>query len=125
MTYDQNNIFAKVLRGELPNTTVYEDDHVLAFKNIHPQAPVHVMMIPKGAYTDIDDFHAKATDDEIVAFSRALPVVTKTLNLNADGFRVISNCGADGGQEIAHYHIHILGGTRLGALVQDGLTSEN
>jgi histidine triad (HIT) family protein len=119
-TYDDDNIFAKILRGELPNTTVYEDDHVLAFHDIAPQAPVHILVIPKGRYIAQDDFHAQASDAEIVAFWRAVAKIARDEGLTADGHRVIANQGAAGGQEIPHFHVHILAGRRLGPILAPG-----
>ena len=118
-TYDDDNIFAKILRGELPNTTVYEDDHVLAFNDIAPQAPVHVLVIPKGRYIAQDDFHNQASDVEIVAFWRAAAKIAQDLGITAAGHRLIANQGAASGQLVPHFHVHIIGGRRLGALVAD------
>lgn len=115
--YDDQNIFAKILRGEIPNKTVYEDDHVLAFEDINPHAPVHVLVIPKGPYTDIHDFSANATDLEITAYYRAFPIILEKLGLDKDGFRTIANSGVNGGQEVPHFHSHILGGTKIGPMV--------
>jgi diadenosine tetraphosphate (Ap4A) HIT family hydrolase len=118
-TYDDDNIFAKILRGELPNTTVYEDDHVLAFNDIAPQAPVHVLVIPKGRYIAQDDFHLSASDEEIAAFWRAVAKISRELGVTGDGHRVIANQGAASGQLVPHFHVHILAGRRLGPLVAD------
>lgn len=118
MSYDSNNIFAKILRGEIPCKKVYEDDHVLAFHDIAPQAPSHILVLPKGAYRDMTDFSAKAGADEIAALFRAVGKVAKGQGLDETGYRVISNCGANGGQEVPHLHLHILGGRRLGRMVQ-------
>lgn len=115
--YDDNNIFAKILRGEIPNSTVYEDEHVLAFEDINPQAPVHILVIPKGRYIAIDDFGANATAEEIKAFHAAISKIVKEKALDKEGFRVISNTGLNGGQEVPHYHAHILAGKRLGPLL--------
>ena len=115
--YDENNIFAKILRGEIPNDTVYEDAHVLAFNDINPQAPVHILIIPKGAYTDIADFSAHASAEEITAFYRALAQITQDKELIKNGFRSIANTGLNGGQEVPHFHMHILGGKALGAMI--------
>lgn len=117
MSYDDQNIFAKILRGEIPNKTVYEDEHVLAFEDINPHAPVHVLVIPKGPYTDIHDFNSRASDIEIIAYTRAVPKIIEKLELEKDGFRVIANCGVNGGQEVPHYHCHILGGRKIGPMV--------
>ncbi len=118
MTYDDNNIFAKILRGDIPaNQMVYEDDHVLAFWDIAPQKKTHILIIPKGAFVDINDFATRATDEEICALIRVIPKITKKLGLHENGFRVISNIGNHGGQEVPHLHLHILGGEPVGLLV--------
>jgi diadenosine tetraphosphate (Ap4A) HIT family hydrolase len=117
-TYDAENIFAKILRGEIPCNKVFEDDHTLAFHDINAQAPVHVMVIPKGAYINMDDFSAKASDDEITAFTRAIGHVARMLNLAEDGYRVIANIGDHANAEVPHLHVHILGGKNLGRLVE-------
>lgn len=116
--YDSNNIFAKILRGEIPCKKIYEDDHVLSFHDIHPQAPSHILVIPKGAYVSMDDFTAKASDGEIAALMRALGNIAREQGLDAEGYRVISNCGLHGGQEVPHLHLHLLGGRKLGKMVQ-------
>lgn len=115
-TYDDNNIFAKILRGEIPCEAVYEDDYVLAFKDIAPQAPVHVLVIPKGAYISIEDFGANGSAAEVHGFYAALSTITSQLSLSENGFRVIANTGAHGGQEVPHYHVHILGGEPVGPM---------
>ncbi|MBL8707943.1 MAG: histidine triad nucleotide-binding protein [Rhodospirillaceae bacterium] len=117
MAYDTNNIFAKILRGEIPNDTVYEDEHVLAFRDIRPQARVHVLLIPKGAYESLEDFSAKASEAEIVAFTRAIATVSKLAGTDVTGYRAIANTGADGHQEVPHFHLHLLGGQRIGRMV--------
>lgn len=117
MAYDDQNIFAKILRGEIPCDKVLEDDHVLAFNDISPQAPTHVLVIPKGAYVSIADFGAQASPDEIAAFYRAVAKISEDLNLKSDGFRVIANTGLNGGQEVPHFHVHILGGKKLGPML--------
>lgn len=114
--YDPNNVFARVLRGELPCKKIYENDHVLAFHDINPQAPVHALVIPKGAYVSMDDFTAKASDAEIAAFTRAVGEVARQLGLG-NGYRMLSNCGRDGNQEVPHLHVHIFGGKRLGRML--------
>ncbi len=119
--YDPQNIFARILRGEIPNDTVLETPHTLAFRDIRPQAPVHVLVIPKGAYVSYDDFAANATDAEIVDFHRAVARVTRDLGVDLDrgqGFRAITNSGAHGVQEVPHFHLHILGGRSMGRMVQ-------
>lgn len=118
MTYDTNNIFAKILRGEIPCKKIYEDEHVVAFPDIAPKAPVHIMVVPKGAYTDMNDFTQRASTEEIAALFRALGKVARDNNLDQSGYRVISNCGSDGGQEVPHLHLHLLGGKRLGRMVE-------
>ena len=118
-SYDDNNIFARILRGEIPNNTAFEDEHVLAFHDITPKAPVHILLIPKGKYTDIHDFSAHASADEITAFYRALAHLSVEYNLSDTGFRAIANCGLNGGQEVPHYHMHLIGGKRLGAMIPE------
>jgi histidine triad (HIT) family protein len=117
MTYDDNNIFAKILRGDIPCQKVFEDDHVLAFNDIAPKAPVHILVIPKGKYVSIDEFGAKAKAEEIKAFYAAVAQIVQEKNLKADGFRVIANTGLNGGQEVPHFHVHILGGRQLGPML--------
>jgi histidine triad (HIT) family protein len=117
MSYDPNNIFARILRGEIPCKKVHEDDHVLAFHDIAPKADVHVLILPKGAYTDMDDFTARASADDIAALWRAVGAIARDLGIAADGYRVISNCKTHGGQEVPHLHIHLLGGQPLGKMI--------
>lgn len=117
MPYDSNNIFAKILRGDIPCKKIYEDDHVLSFHDISPQAPSHILVIPKGAYTDMSDFTQNATDAEITALFRALGKIAAEQGLVESGYRVISNCGLHGGQEVPHLHLHLLGGRSLGRMV--------
>ncbi len=117
MSYDRNNVFAKILRGEIPCKKVHEDQHTLAFHDIRPQAPVHVLVIPKGEYVSWDDFHAKASDAELAAFSRAIGAVARQLGIAGDGYRLLSNCGANGNQEVPHLHVHIFGGKSLGRML--------
>ena len=117
MSYDPDNVFARILRGEIPCRKVYEDDHVLAFHDINPQAPVHVLVIPKGAYVSLDDFSAKAPAEEIAAFIRALGEVARRLGVTRAGYRVLANHGADAHQEVPHFHVHIFGGRRLGRMI--------
>jgi histidine triad (HIT) family protein len=116
--YDTQNIFARILRGEIPCNKVYEDDFVLAFHDISPKAPVHILVIPKGAYIDIVDFGLRASKDEIEGFFRAVSKIAHENNLSEKGFRSIANTGVYGGQEVAHFHIHLLGGTHIGPMVQ-------
>ncbi|NHO31933.1 histidine triad nucleotide-binding protein [Acetobacter fallax] len=115
--YDPDNIFAKILRGEIPCKKVYENEWALAFNDIGPKAPVHVLIIPKGPYVSFVDFSARASDDEITGFTRAVGHVATTLGLNEPGYRLIGNVGPDSGQEVPHFHVHLLGGHPLGALV--------
>jgi diadenosine tetraphosphate (Ap4A) HIT family hydrolase len=117
MAYDNDNVFAKILRGELPCTKVYEDEHVLAFQDIAPQAPTHVLVIPKGAYVSWDDFARDASDAEIAGFVRAAGKIARDLGLAEPGYRVLSNTGADGGQIVPHLHLHIFGGRPLGRMI--------
>ena len=117
MAYDPDNIFAKILRGEIPCKKVYEDDHVLAFDDVNPQAPVHVLVIPKGAYVSLDDFAAKASDGEIAALFRAAGKIARDLGAAEKGYRILANTGADGGQEVPHFHVHIFAGRPLGRMV--------
>jgi diadenosine tetraphosphate (Ap4A) HIT family hydrolase len=115
--YDENNIFAKILRGEIPNDTVYEDEYVLAFRDIDPKAPSHILVIPKGAYVSIDDFGAKASAAEIKGFYEAVGKIAAQEGLTEDGFRCIANTGVNGGQEVPHFHLHLLGGRAIGPMV--------
>jgi len=119
MSYDKNNIFAKILRGEIPCKKVYENDHVLAFNDINPQKKIHVLVIPKGEYIDLDDFINKASDKEIVELSKAITHIVKKLKISnqENGYRVLSNTGKDGGQEVPHLHYHIFGGEKIGKMV--------
>ena len=116
ITYDDQNIFAKILRGEIPNKTVFENDHALAFQDIAPQAPVHVLIIPKGAYLSIDDFAANATAPEQVGFFDAVAKVCGMSDVG-DGFRAIANTRAYGLQDVPHFHLHILGGKPMGPML--------
>lgn len=120
-SYDPDNIFARILRGEIPNKTVLETEHTLAFHDIRPHAPLHVLVIPKGAYVNFDHFASEATADEIVDFHRAAARVCRILNVGpgdgGEGYRTISNAGTHGLQEVPHYHLHILGGRTLGPLL--------
>ena len=115
--YDDSNIFAKILRGEIPNRTVYEDDYALAFHDINPQAPVHILVIPKGRYVSWDDFTATATDAEVTGFIRAVGHVAREAGLAMSGYRLLSNIGGHGHQEVPHLHVHIFGGTQMGAML--------
>ncbi|MDE2029354.1 MAG: histidine triad nucleotide-binding protein [Alphaproteobacteria bacterium] len=117
MNYDANNIFAKILRGEIPCKKVYEDDYALAFHDINPQAPVHILVIPKGPYSNYEDFASSAESDELAGFQRALLKTIAAAGVSAGGYRLISNCGVNAHQEVPHYHVHILGGRDLGAML--------
>ena len=117
MAYDNDNIFAKILRGDIPCDKVFEDEWALAFNDIAPQAPVHVLVIPKGAYVSIDDFTAKANSDEIAGFYRAVGKVARDLGLAAPVYRTLNNTGSDGGQEVPHFHVYIFGGKPLGPML--------
>lgn len=119
-TYDPNNIFARILRGEIPCKKVYEDDHVLAFHDINPQAPLHVLVIPKGAYVSLDDFSARASDAEIAALFRTTGKLARDLGAAEDGYRILANIGRDGHQEVPHLHIHIFAGRDLGRMIGKG-----
>lgn len=120
-SYDDTNIFARILRGEIPNRTVAETEHTLAFHDIAPQAPVHVLVIPKGAYVTFDHFAAHASAEEIVDFHRTAARICTDLGLSlaegGSGYRAIANAGADGGQEVPHYHLHLVGGRPLGRML--------
>ena len=120
-TYDPANIFARILRGEIPNKTVLETEHTLAFEDIQPQAPVHVLVIPRGSYVDAAHFAAEASDAELADFQRTVGKVARMTGVTTDGgegFRTISNAGAHGVQEVPHYHVHVLGGRRMGRMLQ-------
>lgn len=120
--YDPTNIFARILRGEIPNKTVMETAHTLAFHDIAPQAPVHVLVIPKGAYVTFDHFAAEASAEELVDFHRVCAQICAdqglSLGVGGPGYRAITNAGGDGGQEVPHYHLHLLGGRPLGRMVE-------
>ena len=118
--YDPQNIFARILRGEIPAKVVHDDAHALAFHDINPQAPVHVLVIPKGPYVSQADFSAQASDAEIAGFWRAVGQVAKALGLEANGYRILANMGEDAGQEVPHFHVHIFGGRPLGRMVAAG-----
>ena len=117
LPYDDGNIFARILRGEIPAKKVYEDEHALAFHDINPRAPVHILVIPEGPYASWDDFSAKAPDAEIAGFVRAVGQVARDNGLVAPGYRLLANTGAHGGQEVAHLHVHLFGGRPLGPML--------
>ena len=116
--YDPDNIFAKILRGDIPCKKVFENNQVLAFHDIHPQAPIHILVIPKGKFCDMTDFSAHASPALQAALFKAVGEIARQVGLGEDGYRVIVNCGANGGQEVPHLHLHILGGRTLGRMVQ-------
>ncbi len=113
MAYDKENIFAKILRGEIPNNTVYEDDQIIAFNDIAPKTPVHVLVIPKGEYIDMDDFAANAPAAEIAHFFAKAGEIARDLGLHEGGYRLVTNNGENAGQIVPHFHIHLMGGQRI------------
>ena len=117
LPYDDQNIFARILHGEIPNKTVYEDEWALAFHDIAPQAPLHVLVIPKGAYVSWDDFSARGSTEEIAGFVRAVGHVAREAGLVEPGYRLLANVGAHGHQEVPHLHIHLFGGKPLGPML--------
>ena len=117
MSYDPNNIFARILRGEIPAKKVYEDEFAFAFHDINPQAPVHILVIPKGPYVSWDDFSARASDAEIAGFVRAVGHVAREQGLVAPGYRLLANTGPNSGQEVPHLHVHLFGGRGLGPML--------
>jgi len=117
LAYNDSNIFARILRGEIPAKTVYEDEFALAFHDIQPRAPIHILVIPKGPYASWDDFSANASDTEIAGFVRAVGQVARDNDLVAPGYRLLANTGGHGGQEVAHLHVHLFGGRPLGPML--------
>ena len=120
MSYDDNNIFAKILRNEIPCNKVYEDKFVLSFHDINPQKKIHVLVIPKGKYVNLDDFSQSASQDEMVGLLKGINIVAKKLNISADtgkGYRALANISEDGGQEVPHLHFHLFGGEKIGKMV--------
>ena len=123
MTYDKNNIFAKILRGEIPlkpGEKIYEDEVVLSFYDINPRKKIHALVIPKGEYTDLDDFSKRASEKEIVALIKGINIVAKKLGISVDGgrgYRTLANIGENGGQEVPHLHFHLFGGEKIGNMV--------
>jgi diadenosine tetraphosphate (Ap4A) HIT family hydrolase len=115
--YDDSNIFARILRGELPCAKVYEDEHALAFHDISPAAPVHILVIPKGAYVSWDDFSERGSAEEIAGFVRAVGHVARAHELVGPGYRLLANVGGNGGQEVPHLHVHLFGGRGLGPML--------
>ena len=117
LAYDETNIFARILRGELPCKKVYEDEYSLAFHDINPQAPLHILVIPKGPYVSWDDFSARGGDAEIAGFVRAVGTVARDLGLVAPGYRLLANVGLDSHQEVPHLHVHLFAGQKLGPML--------
>lgn len=111
--YDENNVFSKMLKGDIPVNKIYEDEYAVAFADIHPKAPVHLLVIPKGAYADFSDFTARASSEEIAGFFKAVGTVAEQAGIAENGYRLIMNTGSDGGQEVPHLHVHILAGKKL------------
>tara|TARA_Y100000389_G_C17423030_1_gene497868 strand:+ start:196 stop:561 length:366 start_codon:yes stop_codon:yes gene_type:complete len=121
MSYDNNNIFAKILRGEIPCKKIYEDDYILSFYDINPQKKIHALVIPKGKYIDLDDFSVNASPDEMIGLIKGINKVAKKLEISVDkgkGYRALSNISDHGGQEVPHLHIHLFGGERVGKMVE-------
>ena len=121
MNYDDNNIFAKILRGEIPCNKIYEDDFVLSFHDINPQKKIHALIIPKGKYVNLDDFSLNAPPDEIVGLIKGINIVAKKLGISTDngkGYRALANISDDGGQEVPHLHFHLFGGEKVGKMVE-------
>ena len=121
MSYNENNIFAKILRGEIPCNKIYEDDFILSFHDINPQKKIHALVIPKGKYVDLDDFSLKASSEEMVGLIRGINIVAKKLSISTEvckGYRVLANISDDGGQEVPHLHFHIFGGEKVGKMVE-------
>jgi len=116
-SYDDDNVFARILRGEIPCRRVHEDEFALAFHDIRPQAPVHVLVIPKGRWISLDDFSRGASAQEIAGFWRSVGHVARELGLDASGYRTLTNVGEDAGQEVPHFHVHLFGGRRLGRML--------
>tara|TARA_A100000164_G_C21238880_1_gene466112 strand:- start:52 stop:420 length:369 start_codon:yes stop_codon:yes gene_type:complete len=120
--YDDNNIFAKILRGEVPCNKIYEDNYVLSFEDVNPQKKIHALVIPKGKYIDLDDFNEKASDEEIIGLFKAFSLVAKKLKIsskNGKGYRAIANISKNGGQEVPHLHFHLIGGENVGKMLQN------
>jgi diadenosine tetraphosphate (Ap4A) HIT family hydrolase len=117
MGYDRNNVFARILRGEIPCDRVYEDEHVLAFRDISPQAPTHILVIPKGEYVSLDDFSERASPSEMAALVRALGQIAREQQVTGSGYRILSNSGPEAHQEVPHFHLHLFGGRDLGGML--------
>ena len=121
MSYDDNNIFAKILRGEIPCKKIHEDEFILSFHDINPQKKIHALVIPKGKYLDLDDFSSNASSEEIVGLLKGINIVAKKLGISVDtgkGYRALANISEDGGQEVPHLHFHLFGGEKVGRMVQ-------
>ena len=121
MSYDKNNIFAKILRKEIPCKKIFENDYVLSFHDISPQKKIHALIIPKGEYINLDDFNKRASDEEIVALSKAITEVSRILGISTDtgkGYRALTNLDEHGGQEVPHLHFHLFGGEKIGKMVE-------
>ena len=118
MPYDRNNVFARILRGEVPCRKVYEDEHVLAFHDIRPQAPTHIVVIPKGEYVSVDDFSQKASEAELVALLRAISRIAREQSVTEGGYRILANHGAAAHQDVPHFHLHLFGGRDLGPMLR-------
>ena len=121
MSYDDNNIFAKILRGEIPCEKIYEDDFILSFHDINPQKKIHVLVIPKGKYVDLDDFSQNASQEEMVGLLKGISIVAEKLGISVDtgkGYRALANISEDGGQEVPHLHFHLFGGEKVGKMVE-------
>tara|TARA_B110000263_G_scaffold203478_1_gene183469 strand:- start:203 stop:568 length:366 start_codon:yes stop_codon:yes gene_type:complete len=121
MIYDKNNIFAKILRKEIPCNKIYENEYILSFYDINPQKKIHALIIPKGEYIDLDDFNKKASNQEIVALIKGISDVAKKLGISVEankGYRALTNLGEDGGQEVPHLHFHLFGGEKVGKMVE-------
>ena len=121
MSYDDNNVFAKILKGEIPCDKIYEDEYVLSFYDVKPQKKIHALIIPKGKYVDLDDFNSKASDKEIVGLVKGISIVAKKLGISVDsgkGYRTLSNLSEHGGQEVPHLHLHLFGGEKIGKMVE-------
>jgi histidine triad (HIT) family protein len=118
MAYDRNNVFARILRGELPCDKVYEDEHVLAFRDIRPQAPIHIVLIPKGEYVSVDDFSEQASEAELAAFVRAISRIAREQGVSESGYRILANQGPAAHQEVPHFHLHLFGGRDLGPMLR-------
>ena len=117
MSYDENNIFAKILRKEIPCKKIFENDHVFSFYDINPQRKIHALVIPKGEYVDLDHFNSKASDKEIIELNKAITHVSSLLGKKDKGYRTLTNIGSDGGQEVPHLHFHIFAGEKIGKMV--------